>query len=261
MDKKKLSKAELREKREKEGDTFEKKIISYFTDFNLEKLHELSEIIQTRNRKYVLNEKRILKSLLEIYKTSTNESQKTHIIDFISRFNNYNGPHEHKPSISLFFPSKSKLKIFLHKLSKARKYCYVCIYTISNNEISAMLWYLHNKGVDVRIISDNETTTHMGNDVYDLAECGVNIRIDDKKESRIHHKFAVIDDKYYINGSFNWTVQAVKQNFENMVVSYEKKLIFDFKEEFLRIWDIVKHGTVEKGNSDLPWRYKKFIKK
>lgn len=247
------------QKRQKEGHDFEEKIITYFTNFSLSNLSELSTIIQTRNRKYILNEKRILKSLLDLYSTSKNDSQKTHIIDFISRFNNYTGPHEHKPSISLFFPSKTKLNIFLHKLSKAKKYVYVCIYTISNNEISGMLWHLHNKGVEVKIISDNETTDHRGNDVYDLAECGVDIRIDDDKGSRIHHKFCVVDDRYYINGSFNWTVQAVKSNYENMVVSYEKKLIFDFKEEFSRIWEHCKNGEVKKGDKDLPWRYQKHI--
>lgn len=41
----------------------------------------------------------------------------------------------------------------------------------------------------------------------------------------MHHKFAVIDGRLLVNGSFNWTRQAVLYNQENCVVTDNAQLV------------------------------------
>lgn len=41
----------------------------------------------------------------------------------------------------------------------------------------------------------------------------------------MHHKFAIVDKCLVLNGSFNWTRQAVLQNQENCVVTDEPRLV------------------------------------
>ena len=147
----------------------------------------------------------------------------------------------------------------INALLKAKTYIYICIYTITNDEITAAIYWLHSKGVEVRIITDDETINCQGSDLLELASYGLDVRVDKDPNSRIHHKFAVIDDMTLVNGSFNWTVQAVKSNYENVVITHEKRLISDFKAEFRRIW--AKVDALPKGSNEVKYQYKKYMKK
>lgn len=44
-------------------------------------------------------------------------------------------------------------------------------------------------------------------------------------QAHMHHKFAVIDGRLLVNGSFNWTRQAVLYNQENCVVTDNPQLV------------------------------------
>lgn len=41
----------------------------------------------------------------------------------------------------------------------------------------------------------------------------------------MHHKFAIVDGRLLINGSFNWTRQAVLYNQENCVITDNSSLV------------------------------------
>ena len=71
----------------------------------------------------------------------------------------------HKKSKALFFPSEYAHNKLLKKLKTAKEYCWVCIYCLTNDKISAILWELKEKGVDVRVITDDETATNKGSDL------------------------------------------------------------------------------------------------
>lgn len=41
----------------------------------------------------------------------------------------------------------------------------------------------------------------------------------------MHHKFAIVDGRLLINGSFNWTRQAVLYNQENCIITDNPQLV------------------------------------
>jgi phosphatidylserine/phosphatidylglycerophosphate/cardiolipin synthase-like enzyme len=57
-----------------------------------------------------------------------------------------------------------------------------------------------------------------------------------KSSAQMHHKFAVIDGKFIINGSFNWTTYAAKKNHENIMVTSSRAFARQFNELFDRLW-------------------------
>ena len=166
----------------------------------------------------------------------------------------------HKKSKALFFPSEYAHNKLLKKLKTAKEYCWVCIYCLTNDKISAILWELKEKGVDVRVITDDETATNKGSDLKPLAQAGIPIRVDNNRNARMHNKFVVIDDYMLINGSFNFTSSAYKVNNENLVISYEHGLVSSFKYEFERLWKQYEEGELEIGDANMPWRYRKHLR-
>ncbi len=52
----------------------------------------------------------------------------------------------------------------------------------------------------------------------------------------MHHKFAIVDQRLLLSGSFNWTRQAVLGNRENVMVTDHYNALTSFRHEFLQLW-------------------------
>ncbi len=59
---------------------------------------------------------------------------------------------------------------------------------------------------------------------------------------KLHHKFAVIDNKTVITGSFNWSSSAAHTNDETLLVIHSPQLAQHFTREMDRLWDRAKLG-------------------
>jgi len=147
----------------------------------------------------------------------------------------------------IFFPSRENEKKLIEYLKMADQYCYVALYTITNDYLARVLYTLYDRGVDVRIVTDDETAFNNGSDITALANAGICVRVDPDKDARMHHKFVILDDELLINGSFNFTTTAVLKNNENMIAIDHPDLIKSFKAEFTKIWDACASGEI-KGN-------------
>ena len=59
---------------------------------------------------------------------------------------------------------------------------------------------------------------------------------------KLHHKFAVIDNKTVITGSFNWSPSAAHTNDETLLVIHSRQLAKHFNSEMDRLWDTAELG-------------------
>ena len=57
------------------------------------------------------------------------------------------------------------------------------------------------------------------------------------RDDKLHHKFAVIDNKTVITGSFNWSPSAAHTNDETLLVIHSPELAKHFTREMDRLWD------------------------
>jgi cardiolipin hydrolase len=112
----------------------------------------------------------------------------------------------------------------------------ICVFTITDDRIVRSVLAAHRRGVGVRVISDDEKALDRGSDIYRLKDSGVQVRTDDSPD-HMHHKFAILDRRLLVNGSYNWTRSASERNNENISVSDDQHLVGLFRQEFERLWD------------------------
>ncbi|WP_428266777.1 phospholipase D-like domain-containing protein [Haliangium sp.] len=131
-------------------------------------------------------------------------------------------------------PGTKPLERICQLLRSARDSVDVCVFTITDNRISRELHDAHERGVRVRIISDDDKSLDQGSDIRRLAELGVPTVLDGS--GHMHHKFAVFDRARVVCGSYNWTRAAAGDNHEDLVVSDDPGLVAGFRDEFERLW-------------------------
>ena len=52
----------------------------------------------------------------------------------------------------------------------------------------------------------------------------------------MHHKFAIIDNRLLLTGSYNWTFSANNRNDENLLIIDDPELIEVFENQFENLW-------------------------
>mmetsp|Transcript_9766 Transcript_9766/g.35788 ORF Transcript_9766/g.35788 Transcript_9766/m.35788 type:complete len:192 (+) Transcript_9766:40-615(+) len=138
--------------------------------------------------------------------------------------------------------TKTSLVSLIALLNKATTSLDACVFTITCNEIATALIDAKRRGVKVRVITDYEQSRAQGSDIQKIREAGISV-VDDRQQrnseqSHMHHKFCVVDHKLLLNGSFNWTRNAVLSNQENLVISAEANLVSKFEAHFIKLWKL-----------------------
>jgi cardiolipin hydrolase len=134
-----------------------------------------------------------------------------------------------------FSPGDSCKNKILDMLHRARHRADICVFTIADDQITEAIIKTHRRGVSLRIVSDNDKSTDDGSDIDYLMRSGIPI-IMDNSPYHMHHKFAIFDNVYLLNGSFNWTRSASQHNFENLLITDNPALINAYAIEFDKLW-------------------------
>jgi len=132
----------------------------------------------------------------------------------------------------------------VHWLDSAQNELLVCVFTITNNDLRNALHRAHDRGVKVRVISDDECMKQIGSDVYTLKTYGIEVESDTNPDAHMHNKFCVIDTNIIITGSFNWTMSAVDKNNENLTVLACPELAKQYRNQFNDLWQQFKSASI-----------------
>lgn len=136
---------------------------------------------------------------------------------------------------SWFSPGNSCLNGIRNQLEKATRTVDICVFTIADDQLSAAILAAHQRGVKVRIITDNDKVNDAGSDIDHLARQGIEVKIDNTSY-HMHHKFALFDNTRLINGSFNWTRSASRFNTEDLTLTEDRRHIQAFSCKFEQLW-------------------------
>ena len=135
-----------------------------------------------------------------------------------------------------FSPGETCLNAIIAAINGTQNSLKICVFTISDDRITRAILQAHRSGIKVKLLTDNEKLYDKGSDIRELAQAGVPVRVDNTA-NHMHHKFAIMDNKSVLTGSYNWTRSAALYNHENLIITNEKNIVSDFNREFDRLWE------------------------
>lgn len=131
----------------------------------------------------------------------------------------------------------------------AKKRAWVCSPWISKF-YAEKLFHLSKQGVEVRIVtSDDDYNADTYSYLSQLPQT-TNFDVHFVKKETLHSKIYVIDDKYAIAGSVNFTYRGLNQQTNNFVI-YENKEIEPISNDFKNLWIGFKSESIRPTQSSL----------
>lgn len=198
--------------------------------------NELKELALNDHEKSIIRSK--VFDLARSEMTETNYPSITLWLEEVSKLliRNHTAATESQNSVH-FSPGESCRNAIKKFIKSAENTLKICVFTISDNQISNEIIAAKKRGVDVRVITDDDKQRDHGSDISLLRSKGVHVRCDDSP-SHMHHKFAVADKKRVLTGSYNWTRSAATSNQENILITDEKSIVHAYNQEFGRLWKL-----------------------
>jgi phosphatidylserine/phosphatidylglycerophosphate/cardiolipin synthase-like enzyme len=124
--------------------------------------------------------------------------------------------------------------LLINLISQARKSVYVAIYSFTRDSLARALIDAKKRGVEVKVVIEEENAYGQGSDYQMLKDAGIDIRLDGNP-ALMHHKFMIVDGELVVTGSYNWSTAAEDRNDENFVVIRDKEVVDRFTQEFNRL--------------------------
>jgi len=148
------------------------------------------------------------------------------------------------------------LRLLARNLDAAERNIEMALFVFSAQELADTLRQRVEQGVTVRLLADPGFASRSFSEVLDL----LGVALPDRfckleagnnpfttplqgvgtprlaRGDKLHHKFAVIDNKTVITGSFNWSPSAAHQNDETLLVIHSPLLAAHFTREINRLW-------------------------
>jgi mitochondrial cardiolipin hydrolase len=124
-------------------------------------------------------------------------------------------------------------------INHSRRSLDIAVYSLTQPGITAAIQAAHQRGVKVRIVTDEGQSLDRHSEIGYLKSVGIPVRLSGGfrgQRSLMHNKFAVFDGEVAETGSYNWTTSATGYNFENAVFIRDPKVSARYEEEFQHLW-------------------------
>lgn len=131
-------------------------------------------------------------------------------------------------------------------LPRANRSVYVLMYVVKYdpkepddpvNQLLHALADLSSRGVDVRVVVDDETYRSYYETIGFLKSYGVPVRLDEGARTTTHAKVVIVDEETVFVGSHNWTESALTLNREVSVVIKDPSISQSIVRYFTDMWN------------------------
>jgi len=181
----------------------------------------------------------------------------------------------------LFSPHRRRdpengLAFLEQRLAQATSHVDMALFVFSAQGLADQLALLNHQGMAIRLLADPGFASRSFSEVLDLLGVALpdhrcKIETDNTPWTRplqgvgtpklargdkMHHKFAVIDGKTVITGSFNWSPAAAHANDEALLVVHSPVLAAHFTREMDRMWQGAELGITARMQRKLERRHR-----
>lgn len=120
-------------------------------------------------------------------------------------------------------------------IDKAKHYIYIPAFIITHDEFTNALIRAHKRGVTVKIIVDATNSYKPRSKTKLLRDAGLPVKIENYA-GKMHSKTIIIDDKYLIAGSMNFSNSGENKNDENCLIIESERFARYYREFFEYLW-------------------------
>lgn len=135
----------------------------------------------------------------------------------------------------------------VREIHQAQREILVAVYAFTSDDLAWALVKARQRGVKVQVVLDKEFDHKNENSKGPfLEQQGLQIRRISGSDTGkgkggtglMHQKFAVIDRRVVLTGSYNWTLAAERFNNENLLLFRDAApLAEEYRKEFFRLWE------------------------
>jgi len=126
-------------------------------------------------------------------------------------------------------------KAIIKNINQAEAFINIAMYIFTDREIAIPLVKARERGVKVRLYLDQDQVDYKYSQSRFLVQKGIKTRISTNNYI-MHNKFAIIDNRILLTGSYNCTFSANNRNDENLMVIDDPEIIEIFQNQFEKLW-------------------------
>ncbi len=175
--------------------------------------------------------------IAKIYKTEFEQM-------YSGRFHNDKKVNPHKiiqlnnAKFEVYFSpqDKSISNAVLPLINKSKKYIYIPTFVLTDKRVTEALISAKNRGVEVKIIIDALNASVQHSKHKELRAGGIEVKTENYA-GKMHSKSMIVDDKYTIIGSMNFSNSGENRNDENLVVIDSEEIAKFYKQFFTYQWN------------------------
>ena len=134
-----------------------------------------------------------------------------------------------------FSLSDNPQKAIIKNINQAEAFINIAMYTFTDKDILLSLENAQERGVKVRVYLDRSQIESTYSISRLLVQKEIKVRISTNNYI-MHNKFAIIDNRLLLTGSYNWTASANSRNDENLMVIDDPEIIAIFQNQFVNLW-------------------------
>jgi phosphatidylserine/phosphatidylglycerophosphate/cardiolipin synthase-like enzyme len=134
-----------------------------------------------------------------------------------------------------FSPNGGCQQAVISEIKKAAHTIDIAMYYLSSRDIAQALVKARENNVRVRIVLDQGQEIEPASKSSYFIKHGFDIRYH-LGFGLMHNKFAIIDGRTLITGSFNWTLTAEERNEENLLIITDESTIEKYENRFNYLW-------------------------
>lgn len=146
------------------------------------------------------------------------------------------------------FSPQGKCSVHIRRaIDLAKQELLVAVYALTHDELAQALVQAKKRGVIVQVVIDREFDTTNERSMGKFLDAqkiplrrvsGLRWPMLDKESGLMHQKFAVIDRRIVLTGSYNWTRSADSLNDENLLLFRDAGPLADeYRRAFAQLWE------------------------